>query len=269
MNISISTGLYYKKNYIEILDLIKKTGAKSIELFLNQAFEGVSTEEIKKAINERGLSVASIHTPLEFIAFPKRESEEYWINKSCEMARALEAKLIVTHMVLGEYFEELSQGLDNIHKENLNKYCNKSYIIITTENIPNYTGNKFLGDMDEFKQYIKKNNIPITFDVTHCGASNLPLIETFDEVKEFVKNIHLSDFGNGNEHKLLGDGELNIKEFLEYLVKEIYQGTITLELDFENKSRNDINSLEDAEKRLRESYLYINNIINLRYENDI
>lgn len=261
MKVSISTGLYYKKNYIEILDLIAATGCKRIELFLNQAFENVSIEDIEKAVKERGLVVESIHTPLEFIAFPNKQSEAYWINQSCEMARILGSNLIVTHMVLGEYFEPLHEGLDYVHKTNLLSYCSKTDILITTENIPTYSGNKLLGDMDEFKKFICENNVPITFDVTHCAASQLPLIETFEEVKGLVKNIHLSDFKDGNEHKILGDGNLKIKEFLQYLLKENYEGLLTLELDFENSSRNDIKNLEEAQNKLSQCYSYINCIL--------
>lgn len=77
MNLSVSTGLYYTKNHIEILDMIKETSCKNIELFLNQAFIDVPINELHKEIEKRDLRVLSIHTPLEFIAFPRKESEEF------------------------------------------------------------------------------------------------------------------------------------------------------------------------------------------------
>lgn len=261
MVLSISTGLYYKIDYKKVIEVLSNSGFKTIELFLNQAFENVSISDIDKEIKKRNLKVASIHTPLEFIAFPRKESEEYWIEQSLEMAKILNARLINTHMVMGEYFEKSEQGLDQMHKKNLFKYCNKGDIVITTENLPSYSQNALLGNMDTFISFITDNNIPITFDVTHCAASGLAIIDTFDRLKGCVKNIHLSNYGNGNEHKLLEDGDIDIVKFMEYLHKIDYRGLLTLEFDFENPNRNKIIDLNDAENKLRETYQFISKFI--------
>lgn len=261
MELSISTGLYYKTDYKQILDVLSNTGFGTIELFLNQAFENVSTIDIETEIKKRNLKVASIHTPLEFIAFPRKESEEYWIEKSIEMAKILKAKLINTHMVLGKYFEETELILDQIHTKNLLKYCNKGDIIITTENIPSYTENTLLGNMNNFVDFITLNNIPVTFDVTHCAASGLDIIDTFDSLKGCVQNIHLSNYENGKEHKLLEDGDIDIVKFMDYLHKIDYRGLLTLEFDFENPNRNKVIDFNDAENKLRETYQFISKLI--------
>ncbi len=77
MEISVSTGLYYTKNYENILDIIKRSGARNIELVLNQAFIDLPIEIIKEALLVRELNVTSIHLPLTFIAYERNEDEQF------------------------------------------------------------------------------------------------------------------------------------------------------------------------------------------------
>lgn len=261
MNISVSTGLYYTKNHIEILDMIKETSCKNIELFLNQAFINVPIHELQKEIEKRDLRVLSIHTPLEFIAFPRKESEALWINKTIGMARVFDAKTIVTHMVYGDYFEELPNGLDELHKSNILKYKGLQDICVTTENLPYWNEGSFLAKEDEFIKFIKDNNLNITFDTTHCGANNSSIIETYKKLRKHIKNIHLSDFNDGAEHKILGHGQLPLKELLRDLKEDKYNGIITIELDFDNKRRNNIESLKQASEEVEKSIEFVRKYI--------
>jgi len=153
--------------------------------------------------------------------------------------------------------------LDDIHKKNILKYTNSNESYITTENLPYYPEGSFLGNMKEFTKFIRENNVSITFDTTHCAASKISIIEMFGEVKELVKNIHISDFKDGDEHKILSNGELPLKEFLGILKLNDYKGIITIELDFDNKKRNDIKDSNEAIKELEKCSLYINNSINI------
>lgn len=261
MNISVSTGLYYTKDYIEILDMVKDTSCKNIELCLNQAFIDVSVNKLQKEIEKRDLRVLSIHTPLEFIAFQRKESEESWINRTINMAKDFGAKTIVTHMVIGDYFEKLPVTLDELHKENILKYRKEKNICVTTENLPYLSGGSFLGEHKSFTKFIKDNDINITFDTTHCGASGLSVINTYKDLKEHIKNIHLSDFEHGAEHKILGQGELPLEELLSNLRKDKYEGTITIELDFDNKKRNNVESLNQASEEVEKSIEFVRKYI--------
>lgn len=259
MEISVSTGLYYKKDYKEILDIIASTSCKNIELFLNQAFIDVDIYELEKEVLKRNLKVLSIHTPLEFIAFSRKESEAYWINKSIEISKVFHSRVIVSHMVLGKYFDDKIKGLDELHKQNMIDYCENKDICITTENLPNFEEGSFLGRFDELYKFISDNNIDLTFDTTHCAFGGFPIIETFKRFKGFIKNIHLSDFDNGIEHKVLGEGSLPLKDFIAQLKKDNYDGIVTIELDFDNKTRNNIANNEQAICAIDKSIEFIKN----------
>ena len=261
MEISVSTGLYYTKDYKEILDIIAKTSCNNIELFLNQAFIDIDINELKKEVVKRNLNILSVHTPLEFIAFARRESEKFWINRSIEVAKAFGAKEIVSHMVLGEYFEDTVTGLDELHRQNMIDYKGNKDVFVTTENLPYFENGSFLGRLDELFDFVSSNNINLTFDTTHCAFSGASLLETFKKFKNFIKNIHLSDFDNGIEHKVLGEGSLPLKDFIVQLKEENYEGIITIELDFDNKKRNNILNNEQAISALQKSINFIKDSI--------
>jgi len=82
---------------------------------------------------------------------------------------------------------------------------------------------------------------------------------TTSEFKKSIKNIHLSDFDNGVEHKVLGEGSLPLKDFIVQLKKENYEGIVTIELDFDNKKRNNILNNEHAISAIQGSIDFINN----------
>lgn len=259
MEISVSTGLYYTKDYKEILDIIASTSCKNIELFLNQAFIDVDVFELEKEVSKRNLNILSVHTPLEFIAFPRKESENYWINKSIKISKIFGSKVIVSHMVIGEYFDNKIKGLDELHKQNMINYCEVKDVHVTTENLPYFDRGSFLGKFDELFKFISDNNIDLTFDTTHCAFSGFSILETFKKFKGFIKNIHLSDFDNGIEHKVLGEGSLPLKDFIVQLNKENYDGLLTLELDFDNKKRNNILNNEQAISAIQKNISFITN----------
>jgi sugar phosphate isomerase/epimerase len=257
MEISVSTGLYYTKGYKEILDIIASTSCTNIELFLNQAFIDIDVSELKKEVLKRNLNILSVHTPLEFIAFPRKESEHYWINKGIEIARVFGSKVVVSHMVLGDYFDDTVEELDELHKKNMIDYSGLRDIYVASENLPYFENGSFLGRLDELFEFISSKNISLTFDTTHCAFSGVPILETFNKFKKFIKNIHLSDFDNGIEHKVLGEGSLPLKDFIALLKKEDYDGIITIELDFDNKKRNNILNNEQAISSIQKSIDFI------------
>lgn len=290
MKLSISTGLYYNKNCEEILDIIQKAGYSNIELFINQAFIDMSNEDIVKTVKKYNLNVLSIHTPLEFLAFAGGQNEEYWLRRCLELAESLGAEIVNSHMVLKSLeFTTLGNkisghivenSLDKLHKLNIAKFGEEYHaknVILTTENLPSYCGQSFLGRYDEFVEFAIHGNIPITFDTTHYASGveekcigktdyTQRIIDGFEKIADNIKNIHLSNYFQGNEHKLLDNGDIDICRFMSYLKKYLCDKKnksciITLEFDFENKGRNDIKDEEEAIKRLIAMRKYMERII--------
>lgn len=261
MEISVSTGVYHRKDYKEILDIIASTSCNNIELFFNEKFVDVPIYELEKEVSKRNLNILSIHTPLESIAFPRKESEHYWISKSIEVSKTFGSKVIVSHMVNGKYFDDEIKALDELHKQNLIDYCESKDIRVTTENLPYRKDGSFLRRFDELFKFLCDNSIDLTFDTTHCTSGGFQLLGTFNKFKRFIKNIHLSDSDKGIGHKVLGEGSLPLKDFIVHLKKDNYNGILTIELDFDNKKRNNILNNEQAISSIQKSLDLIKNSI--------
>jgi len=263
MQLSISTGFFYKYDFRTILDVIYESGCKNIELFLNQSFLDISTSLLSSEIKKRNLKVLSVHTPLEFCAFPKGETEDYWITKGADLCRFLGASLLVTHMIWDRSLDlKKKEILDEEHKKNLEKrWGESSDIVITTENMPFILKDSFLGNAKELKIFLEKNKGHLTFDTTHYGTFSSSIVEFFDDFFPFIRNIHLSDGHEGKEHMTLGTGTLPLEKFLRNLKKKSYDGVVTLEMDFDNKARNHVSSPQEAVTHLRSSLEFFYDII--------
>ena len=110
MNISISTGAFYRYNYKEIIEIISQTSCSEIELCLNNTFVDIPFTDIIKEIEKKNLTVHSIHTPFEFLWKPN-EDEKIWINKSIDLAKSLGAKIITTHDALNNSLQLVRNAL--------------------------------------------------------------------------------------------------------------------------------------------------------------
>jgi sugar phosphate isomerase/epimerase len=70
----------------------------------------------------------------------------------------------------------------------------------------------------------------LTLDTTHLGTWGADILAVYEEIKERVAHVHLSNF-NGAEHRLLDDGHLPLAALLRALMRDHYTGIVTTELD--------------------------------------
>lgn len=69
-----------------------------------------------------------------------------------------------------------------------------------------------------------------TLDTDHLKSPEPQKEEGFENIKKYMKNIHISSFDEKREHLPLTKGRLNTRSFLEELKKNNYQELITLEM---------------------------------------
>lgn len=273
MKISISTGAFYKYDYVEILDIIAQTTCKNIEIMLNQSFYSVPFCDIKREVEKRELNVLSIHAPIDPL-IKKGETEKQHIEKCLELARLLGAELVVTHHVLDMSHIDLSKPfigqdlkackpLNDEHKENLIQYKN-SDVVVTTENLPKLPVPTFLENADMLYRFIKTHDLKMTFDTTHWASSNKDIVAGYSLFKDYIRNIHISDNLNGVEHVALGAGDIDLCSFIKMLKYDGYSYSLTIELDLDNKKRNNISSKEQAIRYLQDSVDYIERCLSLK-----
>ena len=231
----IYQSIFSKKNPSDVLSLLKKSGVDGIELVLSSNTSAKDLEKISKIVKDLNMQIFSVHQPLSKL-FNIGILE---INNLCRVVKKLSAKVLVIHInVIGK------QIFDKKYILNL-KALERDYgIKIGIENSPKSVLtilNSYYWKGGKFSQISQNNRLNITFDVTHLAQVGENISDFFQKNKERIVNIHLSDYKKNLKNKVLlmntdthlpiGKGELPIKDFIQNLKKNNYNGLITMEIN--------------------------------------
>ena len=217
-----------------ILPMVKKVGLDGVELIIPGQVDKKTIKKIKEKLKENELPVLSVHQPVSLINRIDWKAITYTLNT----AREFSADLIVIHIAaLGKKIYD-SSFLKRL------KRAGRDYgIQIGLENMPRCYGRpKEYYEAKIFSRIARQFDFKIVFDTCHLGSSSQDLVNFFQENKDRIINIHLSDYFNFLPliqaipkipfwgHLPLESGNLPIKELLQTLKKENYRGLVTLEI---------------------------------------
>lgn len=74
-------------------------------------------------------------------------------------------------------------------------------------------------------------NLRVTLDVGHINITGTLLVEYYKRVKDFVIDMHAHDNdGSSDQHKCIGDGNINFKPLLKELKKNGYEDPFIMEM---------------------------------------
>jgi sugar phosphate isomerase/epimerase len=232
----VKNDIFHDMTTDEGLQKLKKSGLDGIEICLSQYYETTEQDikDVTKLLNKHKLPVLSVHQTLRFFSTTRIPE----ITRLFEIADKLSAKLIVLHMNSAQ-----DQIFDPIYIDALHKLEDSFEIKVTFENMERHIGSLFYEHRwheVKFSELVYKTDFHITLDTVHLAHSGGDIIEFFKKHKDRIINIHLSDYRhhvfNSNirplryKHMPLGEGQLPIKEFLEVLHKENYDGLVTMEI---------------------------------------
>ncbi len=109
-------------------------------------------------------------------------------------------------------------------------------VLISIENMPCMPKSKLnpylLATPEKMIAFLKKHNLFLTFDTAHCGSMHTNFINDFYAYygSGMMRNIHFSDYANGQEHLMPGHGALPLTRFLNHLRETGYDHSLVLEL---------------------------------------
>jgi sugar phosphate isomerase/epimerase len=112
-------------------------------------------------------------------------------------------------------------------------------------------------DPDKYAAFCIKNKLPMTMDVSHISHHDYSIVDFFKKYHNQITLIHLSDYKNGQEHLPLGKGSLPIKEFLQVIKKNNWNGQITFEIG----NIKNLSSKKEKFNALRDSLLFVRKYI--------
>lgn len=239
MKILLSTGSLHHLTFDEVFSIAKKFEFSGVEFYLQTPFQlfSISPEEIKKISIKYDIPVLSIHAPsyerflIQFILNRDKIVIETWLY-TLNLATYLQAELIVIHP-FPFLFRRRKCRCDF---QNLLNTLKSDNIKICIENMPKllFLSPHILITSDEFRNFCKKNNCFQTLDITHCRTEKINPGVFFTDNKDYIQDIHISDYKSCRQHLPLGRGDTNFSELFKKLKEENYQGFITLELTPQN-----------------------------------
>jgi len=84
--------------------------------------------------------------------------------------------------------------------------------------------------LDHLYQIAKEYGLSLTYDVSHARFVRPHQEASFKQIFPLLGNIHLSSFHKESEHLPLFMGDFDTQEFIQYLLKNNYNGLLTLEI---------------------------------------
>lgn len=219
----------------EVFAKLKASGIDGIELLIPLHFTNDDLRFIQKILSENNIQVNTIHQPLRL--FSKTDLKE--IQKLFIIADKLKAKVIVLHLNSAG-----NQIYNKNYLKNLHELEKKYNVQIGFENHQKHfilACKEYLWDSKKFSKLLQSIHFGMTLDTTHLATTGKNIVSFLQENINNIVNIHLSDYKShlfstsfrpaASTHMPLGDGELPIVEFLEFLKEKKYNGFITLEIN--------------------------------------
>ncbi|MFA7550840.1 MAG: sugar phosphate isomerase/epimerase family protein, partial [Sedimentibacter sp.] len=216
----------------QLLELCMKLKLSFIELNMNLPYNFIQKlppNELKKITRDTNIKF-TMHMPDEAdigsLYESVRAGYEQLFSDTIEWAKEAGVQLLNMHIIEGskmtlpdkkiyiydKYSEEFTNNFIKSIKTLSNK-AQKNNIILAIENSSNF-GNKYIQDaLDIALTYPK---IKLTWDTGHDAVSNFKDKIYLMKNREHIAHMHLHDAKGSHDHQVLFEGELNIKELLNF-----------------------------------------------------
>jgi sugar phosphate isomerase/epimerase len=247
--LAFSTGSLYTYGLTRAFELAAMAGFDAVEVLLDDRWDTRQPSYLQQLSRETGLPVVAVHSPFVFHVSGWPQDPEGRLRKSVALARQVGAGVVVTHLPLrmralrlivlgsrsqprlvpifwptqGDYRRFVLNGLSGLEAQ--------EGVRIGVENMP---AKRFLGRDLNFYAFNDLQGIArlphLTLDTTHLGTWGLDPCVAYERLRSRVIHVHLSNF-NGREHRLPDEGHLPLRQLLQRLVQDGYQGVVSVELD--------------------------------------
>lgn len=232
LQISVSIGdfspLFRRPDFL--FQGLQHTGVDGVELWIGVKSRW-SADYYRKLSKQYNLPIISLHQPLWAM------TGMYFDEKFFILAKEIGVKHITCHPLPGI---SLADERMRAYFTRLSAIQTRIGIPILIENLPQAYRNGLLhhffppiGDTSDVRQIHKaarEFGLGVTLDTDHVHLEAPHELAWMARLLPQVGNIHLSSFEGGKRHLPPYMGVLQTKEFMQYLYRQKYTGTITLEI---------------------------------------
>lgn len=213
----------------EVLKEIARIGYRYIELFDGNLEKFDDSPEVLKAyLAETNTKILGIYTGANYIYSDAFEDEYYRMQDTIKRMKEFGAK----HLVLGggairangnseKDYEMLAKNLDTVAE-----FAKEEGIIASYH--------PHLGSAvetpEQIDQLFSLTNIRFCPDIAHLVAGGGDALELIKKYRERIEYVHLKDL-KGSEFVPLGEGDIPLKEIIQYLKEDGFSGDWLVEID--------------------------------------
>lgn len=244
--LALATGSLHNYGLNRVWEFAREAGFDAIEVMIDAKWDSRQPAYLRSLVAATGLPIVALHTPFRPLT---GFGDDYpaCVRRALELAGEVGALSVVAH-------PELANGTDYSHWliKHYDELSPPGGPTLAVENMPLVLVNRKPKYATHTIDRIAK--FPgITLDTTHFATADVDILEAFEALRGEVRHIHLSDFGEGKEHRVPGRGTLPLDLFLLALAEARYDRVIAIELVPDALTAGDD---DEIRARLRETVEY-------------
>jgi protein FrlC len=274
MRISISSFVYYNHSLEDAVKRVSKIGYQGIEIWggrqhaYRNDLTGNEISELRRLMERSGIEISAF-IPAQFryptcLCSPNqsiREDSVAYIKDSIGTALKLgcnKVSICPGHTLHGQGYDNGMAQLTASVRE-LHEFSLKKDVVIFIEPAHRFESDLILTVEDgvDFISKLQLENLGIVMDTGHCFMNGESLVDCISLLRAVPYHIHLDDNdGLSDQHKIPGEGELDLLPFLKALKKSNYDGFLTVELGWDYTLEPDpaaLKSKQNIESLMRET----------------
>jgi sugar phosphate isomerase/epimerase len=246
--IALSTGSLHSYGTARVFDLAARAGFDGIEIMVDHRWDTRHPGYLRGLSRDHGLPIVALHVPFLTLDAPGWPDDEVGrLQHTVTLAQTLGVPTVVTHLpfrfhaLVGKWYAFRSHSyrlpLPIPRRESYSRFlCNgmsafeeEMGVTVAIENMPAHRLWGVRINSYAFNSIAEIARFPhLTLDTTHLGTWSLDPLAVYEQLRERVVHVHLSNF-DGREHRSPPDGHLPLAELLCCLARDGYQGAITVE----------------------------------------
>lgn len=226
----LSVGTLINRTPIEDQFYIaKEAGFHGIDYILTIQDLFQTNNKVHELSKRFAIPVKGIHIPLPLIPycppiFFKKLHKKLSEFHECEVFNVHLSSFVTP-------FDKTGRNLEKFFKE----FSDRKYVITFESNprtklLPIYPSATVAPDL--FARFCIENNLPINLDVSHVSTFTYDIRDFYNNYKDSIKLIHLSDFNGKTQHLPFGKGTLPLTVFFKMLKETHYTGHVIFEILF-------------------------------------
>lgn len=232
MKLILSAGSLFTLPAPRVFELAREVGFDGIEVIINNEYGGGRDVRLLRSL-QTILPVNSIHAP--FFNIDGWGNKVDQLKSTVDLALETGVPLVNFHPPSWLNFElkfwRWLKGIDDFQVD-----LGQGRVMLALENMPCLPKPKInpylLSTPEKMIPFLKAHNLYLTFDTAHCGSMHTNFINDFYAYygSGRMRNIHFSDYANGEEHLMPGHGALPLTRFLNHLRETDYDHSLVMEL---------------------------------------